>query len=117
MSIKYICDICGKELKKSIDLQKLSIVTYEKKGYPSVGEWSCYACRDCRKKVAYEMSAAARREIACIKMENRARNGECKNVSKNPMRFECSKCGGVSLEMAPRHCPCCGTKVMTDDQD
>ena len=28
------------------------------------------------------------------------------------MRFKCSVCGGVSLEIAPRFCPCCGRKVV-----
>ena len=35
----------------------------------------------------------------------------CKDVSVNPLRFECSACGGVSNEIAPNYCPCCGSKV------
>ena len=28
------------------------------------------------------------------------------------LRFKCSVCGGVSLEITPRFCPCCGRKVV-----
>lgn len=35
----------------------------------------------------------------------------CRDVSANPLRFECSACGGVSNEIAPIYCPCCGSKV------
>lgn len=28
------------------------------------------------------------------------------------LRFECSDCGGVSLEIAPAYCPVCGAKVV-----
>lgn len=28
------------------------------------------------------------------------------------LRFQCSECGGVSLEISPRFCPCCGAKVI-----
>lgn len=39
------------------------------------------------------------------------RERTCRDVSENPLRFECSECGGVSLEIAPRFCPLCGRKV------
>ena len=35
----------------------------------------------------------------------------CKDVSENPLRFECSACGGLSLDIAPRYCPACGAEV------
>lgn len=35
----------------------------------------------------------------------------CQDKSVNPLRFECSECGGVSLEIAPNFCPICGEKV------
>lgn len=28
------------------------------------------------------------------------------------LRFQCSECGGVSLEITPRFCPCCGARVI-----
>ena len=28
------------------------------------------------------------------------------------LRFECSECGGMSLEIAPRYCPRCGAEVL-----
>lgn len=28
------------------------------------------------------------------------------------LRFQCSECGGVSPEITPRFCPCCGAKVV-----
>ena len=27
------------------------------------------------------------------------------------LRFQCSECGGVSLEITPIFCPCCGARV------
>lgn len=30
------------------------------------------------------------------------------------LRFECSDCGGVSLEIAPVYCPICGAKVVEE---
>ena len=41
-------------------------------------------------------------------------SGTCRDVSANPLRFECSECGGVSLEIAPRFCPCCGREVVCE---
>ena len=38
--------------------------------------------------------------------------GECHDVSENPLRYECSECGAVSLEIAPRFCPCCGRRCV-----
>ena len=35
----------------------------------------------------------------------------CRDVSENPLRFECSACGGLSLDIAPRYCPACGAEV------
>lgn len=35
----------------------------------------------------------------------------CEDVSENPLRFECSACGGLSLDIAPRYCPACGAEV------
>ncbi len=39
-------------------------------------------------------------------------SGTCRDVSANPLRFECSECGGLSIEIAPRFCPCCGREVV-----
>lgn len=38
----------------------------------------------------------------------------CEDVSENPLRFECSACGGVSLDIVPNYCPCCGAKVVSE---
>lgn len=39
-------------------------------------------------------------------------SGTCRDESANPLRFECSECGGLSIEIAPRFCPCCGREVV-----
>ena len=31
------------------------------------------------------------------------------------LRFECSECGAVSLEITPNYCPNCGARVVNDD--
>lgn len=40
----------------------------------------------------------------------------CRNVwdveLTGRLRFQCSECGAVSLEITPRFCPNCGTKVV-----
>ena len=41
-------------------------------------------------------------------------SGTCRDVSANPLRFECSECGGLSIEIAPRFCPCCGREVVDE---
>lgn len=33
------------------------------------------------------------------------------------LRFKCSECGCVSLEITPRYCPCCGAEVVFNDRD
>ena len=46
--------------------------------------------------------------------------GKCKNVSENLRRFECSECGGISLEIAPEYCPICGREggaAMSEAED
>jgi rubrerythrin len=30
------------------------------------------------------------------------------------LRFQCSECGGVSLEITPNYCPICGRKVVSN---
>ncbi len=40
--------------------------------------------------------------------------GTCSDVSANPLRFECSECGGLSLDISPRFCPCCGREVVSE---
>jgi len=50
--------------------------------------------------------------------------GTCHNVwdveLTGRLRFQCSECGCVSLEITPRFCPCCGRKFVdptTNDVD
>ena len=53
-----------------------------------------------------------------------AERGTCHDVWDTELtgrlRFQCSECGGVSLEITPHFCPCCGRKVggrMSDKTD
>ena len=53
-----------------------------------------------------------------------AERGTCHDVWDTELtgrlRFQCSECGGVSLEITPHFCPCCGRKVggrMSDETD
>ena len=55
---------------------------------------------------------------------NSERTGTCHNVwdveLTGRLRFQCSECGGVSLEITPNFCPVCGRKVVeptTNDVD
>ena len=45
-----------------------------------------------------------------------AERGTCHDVWDTELtgrlRFQCSECGGVSLEITPHFCPCCGRKVV-----
>ena len=36
----------------------------------------------------------------------------CHDTNESPLRFVCSECGGVTSEIAPRYCPCCGRRVV-----
>lgn len=51
-------------------------------------------------------------EVEAIEAWNTRSERTCEDVSENPLRFECSACGGVSLDIVPNYCPCCGVKVV-----
>lgn len=64
MSIKYICDVCGKSFADKKKIKGFYVDGYEAKGFPSVAcIWSGDVCDECRRRIEYEMNAAAMREI------------------------------------------------------
>lgn len=50
---------------------------------------------------------------------NGERTGTCHNVwdieLTGRLRFQCSECGAVSLEITPNFCPVCGRRVEVDE--
>lgn len=51
-------------------------------------------------------------EAEAVEAWNTRAEQETHDVSDQPLRFMCDACGGVSLEIAPSYCPCCGRKVV-----
>ncbi len=64
MSVKYICDICGKEVKQKGNLHYYMVDKFERKGSSSVGVvWQGDVCPTCLNKLLFETGKAAAREI------------------------------------------------------
>lgn len=51
-------------------------------------------------------------ETGAVNAWNARAEQETHDVSDQPLRFMCDACGGVSLEIVPSYCPCCGRKVV-----
>ena len=73
-------------------------------GFTSIG------CLKCNPVFGVMVQRRTRKEA--VELWNTRAEQETHDVSDQPLRFMCDACGGVSLEIAPSYCPCCGRKVV-----
>lgn len=100
------CPFCGgeAELKPTYDLDT-----------DEIDGWFAWCCttNDC---TTHPMTNDYLTRAEAVEAWNTRAERTCHNIWNveltGRLRFQCSECGAVSLEITPRYCPSCGAKVV-----